>query len=903
MSQTAPWPVKAPVRPRFVIKASVLALAGAGLLSSASVWAQQAPAAEVAATAEASPAATPAPAVPASAEQPAPTNIVTVSGVRAAARSSQENKRKSDQVIDTIVAEDIGKFPDNNVAETLARVTGIQIRRDSGEASTVLIRGLPDISTLLNGRELFTTTGRYVSLADIPATMLQRVDVYKSQSADQLEGAVAGVVDVRTNRPFDFKDAQLSVNTRALYSDKSKSTDPQISGMASNRWKTSYGEFGALLGLSFQEQNYHEERAFQTAPVDHSSTQAGLTAPDTIGLIPIAGDRRRSALNTALQWRPNRDVEVYFEGLISRDKINSESDYFVALPWWTDGSGTTTVTTIPGTGQAQTINSQNAYTIASTQANASVSLTQQYALGGSWDITPQWRATSEAAYTRSKYDWRNPILDTVTVVPSASVNTNSNGSVNVNYTGIDLSDASNYYIKGFFDRYGQDKGSAADWRGDLAYTPDNDGFFKEISFGARFANHKAESIKSFEGNAEASDVTTGVYPYTRQNASTIAGLSCLSEPMAGNYGLTQWYTPCATTLLNDISAIRQAVTGTTDARGLDPGSYFKDVEKNSAVYVKAKSQFALGSLPVDGTFGLRLAHTKQTLQGYDTDNGVYTLNTKDNTSTDWLPSAAFKVNFRQDLIGRFTAGRTITRPGFSQLNPGIALVHSSETTQATGAGGNPNLKPVVADNFDSALEWYFAPTGSVTGTVFHHKFDGYIESRIAAETYGTTSYNVTRPYNTGNGYLQGLELGYQQFYDKLPGFLSGLGLQVNGTYMRGMTTNETTTRAITGVSRYSYNVVGLYELGGWSGRLAYNWRSKFVDTYDQGGPGYDLIVAPTKQLDGSIAYKINKHLTVTLDAVNILNTVFRDYWNNQAIYPRDSRTYDRTVGLALRWNN
>ncbi|NYS36253.1 TonB-dependent receptor plug domain-containing protein, partial [Streptococcus danieliae] len=134
------------------------------------------------------------------------------SGVRRSAQNSQQIKMRSDQVIDSIVADDIGKFPDNNVAETLARISGIQIRRDSGEASAVMIRGLRDVTTLLNGRELFTTTGRYVNLADIPATMLQRVDVYKSQGADQVEGGVAGIIDVRTNRPFDFKDFTASVN-------------------------------------------------------------------------------------------------------------------------------------------------------------------------------------------------------------------------------------------------------------------------------------------------------------------------------------------------------------------------------------------------------------------------------------------------------------------------------------------------------------------------------------------------------------------------------------------------------------------------------------------------------------------------------------------------------------------
>ena len=128
---------------------------------------------------------------------------VVVTGVRESLQNALEIKRASLQVVDSIVAEDVGKLPDNNVADALARVTGIQIRRDSGEANTVLIRGLPNISTLLNGREVFTTRDRFIRLADIPATMLQRVDVYKTNSADLIEGGIAGTIDVRTRHPFD----------------------------------------------------------------------------------------------------------------------------------------------------------------------------------------------------------------------------------------------------------------------------------------------------------------------------------------------------------------------------------------------------------------------------------------------------------------------------------------------------------------------------------------------------------------------------------------------------------------------------------------------------------------------------------------------------------------------------
>jgi iron complex outermembrane receptor protein len=127
---------------------------------------------------------------------------VVITGARASAETAQAIKKNSDQVVDSIVAEDIGKFPDKNVAELLGRVTGVQIQRGNGEAGTVIVRGLGGIVTLLNGREFFSDSGRSLYLADVPATMLKRIDVYKTQEASLPEGGTAGVIDVRTNRPL-----------------------------------------------------------------------------------------------------------------------------------------------------------------------------------------------------------------------------------------------------------------------------------------------------------------------------------------------------------------------------------------------------------------------------------------------------------------------------------------------------------------------------------------------------------------------------------------------------------------------------------------------------------------------------------------------------------------------------
>ena len=872
----------APRRP-IALKVSVAALAGIGLFSTIPSLAQQAAENEIA--------------------------VVQVSGVRAAAQSSLDIKQKADNVVDSIVADDIGKFPDTNVAQTLARIPGIQVRRDAGEANSVLIRGLPGIATMLNGREMFTTTGRYIQLADIPSTMLQRVDVYKSQSPELVEGGIAGVIDVRTNRPFDFKGFTLSANGGVKNQDKAHKTDPEANGLISNRWKTEYGEIGALFGVSYVRNNFHEERSFNTFPVEKSWLLPNLTGPDLVGLQGIYGERKRTAENFALQWRPNKDTEIYAEGLYSRYKNQDETDFFVGLPWWAPGGGISG-TKIPGTDQLDELTSHDANTILSTQARASQNTTWQTAIGAKWHAAPGLRLSTELARTKSKYDWRNPIMDTIVTVPDVFLKTNVNGGAFMRYSGIDMTDPKNVYLFQLFDRYGNDKGASTDWRADATYTPDGDGIFQEFSAGVRFNKRSAESIKSIEGSMGAPDAFNAA---TRVSAATLPGMSCTNRELSEDYGTPYWYTPCASFLLNNTSEVRKAVTGSSAAKALDQGSFFSVNEKNYAFYGKARLGWEWGSVPVDGVVGVRVSKTDSDLLGYSMVNGVPVATPKESSGTDTLPSASFKATLRKDLIARLAYAKTLSRPDFAQLNPGTAYVNSNgNTVQASASGGNPDLKPVTGQNVDAALEWYFAPAAMVSGTVFRHNFDGYIVNRAVPEVYQGVNYLTSRPFNTDKGHLQGVEVAYQQFYDKLPGWLGGFGLQLNYTYMEGGVTSSNIgpgELTFPGMSKNSYNIGLLYEKYGISGRLAYNWRSKFAQVYGDtsairgAAPQRDLYAAATSSLDGSLSYKFTPNLSVTLTGTNLLNFKYKDYWTDANVYPRDIRRYDRTVGLMLNWKN
>jgi len=190
-----------------------------------------------------------------------PGSDIVVTGTRASLRSAQSIKQNSSQIVDSIVADDIGKLPDRNVAEALQRVAGIQIQRNYGEGSSVAIRGLTQVRTELNGRDIFTAGGvDQLSLEDVPAELLAGIDVYKNPSADQIEGQLSGVINFRTRKPFDFPGAKLAANVTNNYYDLVGKSGPSASLLLSDRWKTGIGEFGVLADVAYQKAYFRDDQ-------------------------------------------------------------------------------------------------------------------------------------------------------------------------------------------------------------------------------------------------------------------------------------------------------------------------------------------------------------------------------------------------------------------------------------------------------------------------------------------------------------------------------------------------------------------------------------------------------------------------------------------------------------------
>lgn len=909
MSQTLPEPrsVPAPVHARrsgrrgparrrpapaavtataFVLRGTVAATALFGLMAAAQ--AQQA-------------------AEPRSDEEKRQLETITVTGARASAESAQTIKRNADQVVDSIVAEDIGKFPDKNVAEILGRVTGVQIQRGIGEAGQVIIRGLGGITTLLNGREFFSDSGRSLYLSDVPTTMLKRIDVYKTQEAALPEGGTAGVIDVRTNRPFDFKNAQLFVNVRGEHRDKAEKTNPDLSAMASNRWQAGAGEMGALIGLSYQRGRYHDERAFVGDPqlITVPGQSEKVLGTDAMGRVLDLGDRERLAANFALQWKPAANAEVWLEGFATRIDHEYQTSYLVGgIPVYNDpATGWTlipgsTITTKPGTNYLDTITNTNyaGWGFTSTQAKHDEARNSQFALGGSLKVNEQLKLSTELARTDSKLDYVNRILDTGYAPTHVTASVRSGGGF-IDYPGLDMTHPANFRINGGVDVRGERKGASTDWRGDADYDL-GDGFFREISGGLRFARREASAVNS-------NMAWTTAFPAVGQTVDNFPGLWAVAPSTSGDFGVKRYVFANRDWLLGNGAAFRELLTGSSALTAYDPMTRFDDTETTSAAYGRLKFGFDAFGKPVSGVFGLRAVRTKQDLQGNSKDavTGVITPVELSTTRTDVLPTLSLRADLTPRLISRLVWGKTIERPAFADYNPGQTnSPPGGGVIYGTLVGGNPNLKPTESENLDIALEWYFNRTGSVTATAFDHRFSNRVQSQTTETEINGVPYLVTQPVNLNKANLHGYELAYRQFYDSLPGWLGGFGVEGNFTFMTGnQTAADGTKSTFLGQSKKAYNLVLLYEKYDLYGRLAYNWRSRFLAEKPYRTTGRELWVAPMRTLDLSLGYNVTRQLAVSLDVTNLLNQAYHDYFDQTPTLVRDVRYYDRTVAIGLRY--
>lgn len=724
-------------------------------------------------------------------------DTIQVTGVRGSLTKAQIIKETTDQIVDSIVAEDIGKLPDNNVAEALQRISGVQITRNKGEGSSIMVRGLTQVRSELNGRDIFTAnSGRALSWEDVPAELLGGVDVYKNPNAELIEGGLGGLVNLRTRMPFDERGMKLAGSFTVNQWDLRDSTQPSASVLFSNRFQTGAGEFGVLFNVAHQEGQYREDRinfgsylAYDNVPGYEGRE---VVIPSEIGMYSHFGDRERDGQYLALQWRPNDDVELYATALRSDYKFRNR-EYSVRtgnlnnnaedlVNWSGNGWGFVSPD-IPGYGsftdpfgfdadgefQHGTFN--NALVTTTARMDWRNSVTSDFALGGKWQVNDNLHLSTDFQYIDATTegvnywvdllagqvdadDWRGwsglygvpPVrVDTSGRYPSVTVY-GADGQPDPGY----MSDIANY--GGWYSHLDKRDNNDADqfsWRADLRWDFDDSRFLRDLRMGVRYTDRDAITRGSpwnWQKIAPAGD-PDGAWSSFRPAAFSDYPDACyrlfpFSDHFRGDSGLPTGYVACDEMVADYENTVRMF--------GHDPIAYddVTDIREYTERTYAAYAMLRFGSdgarFPWDANAGVRVVRTETTVDGYELQQGSPT-GAVDPVSvrhayTDVLPSVNFRMFITDNLQWRMAASRAMSRPNFDLLDPYVYLNNTFFDFNTGGVSyasrGNPFLEPMYANQFDTSLEWYFGQGSMVYGTAFYKRVEGfYYYDTVAADYY------------------------------------------------------------------------------------------------------------------------------------------------------------------------
>ncbi|MBO9717961.1 MAG: TonB-dependent receptor [Pseudoxanthomonas sp.] len=937
-----------------------LALLPAALLLALSATAQEAP--KTCPTAADPDAPCPAPPATAdtSAGQADATDLdrVQVRGVRASMMGALELKQGSMQIVDAIVAEDIGKFPDNNLVEALQRVTGVQTtNRGSGEVAAVSIRGLNDITTTINGRNIFTASGRSVALQDIPASLLSSVEVYKTRAAEHIETGIAGQIDIHTHRPFDFDGSKVVVAARSIYQEQAGKVDPNISALFSNTWNVGGGKFGALANVSYAETNYRDQSVTAGAMVPFFTDEppAGFVPYQRIGTIidgqevwqpglvsglpftpgstlPVRGEqyeyllsrdaifasdftgkRERPAANVSLQWAPNNDSEYTFEAFYNGYRNESfNSLLFSFVDWWgaLGDDPSQNIELIPGTNIMKSRVVGLPYNFTSGDLTTGKTDSYLYAFGGSWDVGDRLKLKSEVTYQDSEFKSDFFAMRADRVAHEVWVDFNSGGGkpafgFNDNPATPDIdesnaADPNQWALAQLYDNANYSKGDAG------TFTFDGDfaagwGALSRISFGVRYDDRSAS-----EGQRTGPD---NGCDRALPDCSLTANPGLISINSGFFDGRSDvpgsWVVPDGHYIRNNADFYRELYGRPTSAQ-LVLAENFNVDEATTAVYLQGDFATELGGHVFDGQLGVRYVNVETDM--------VFGEGSASASASKALPSLTLRYGFTDDLMLRFAYGQTLRRPNFNQLNPNIIYVPDvTNIGYGTASGGNPDLAPTESKNYDLSLEWYFAPGSAVYGTLFRREIEGMVSDFRRRVTYQGYDYILTQPDNASDGTLEGLELGVVYFPENLPGLLDGFGVQASYTALDSSQEIPVTNSAgdvvgsqetpMFGISDSSYSVVLAYERSAFGARLSYVWRDDFLHHYEAALFANPLGVynSAESSLDLQLSYDPAENWTITFDATNLTNELYQSYYQYRDTHNFGTALYSRTFALGFRY--
>lgn len=863
------------------------------------------------------------------------TEVIVVSGIRNSLKEAQSIKKLSDNVVDALVAEDIGKFPDENVAEALQRIPGISVTRKNGEGQTVTIRGLTgnyNITTF-NGRKLASdNSSRDFNYDVIASELVNEIRVHKTPSAHLQEGAIGGVVEIFSRRPLDVGPA-LSASVEADYNERAEAWNPKYSLIASEMITD---DFGVLFSVVHTETTSRYDSYWSSWWSDNSYADFGnnvqipagasaddvMRAPSFPKINMNRADRQRTGGTLALQWLPTPEIDVNFDALYTTYDIESSGRVLsLATPRSWGPFGEYTEFSVGADGFVDSMAWNDATLELLEDSEPRESETYQVGLNVNWiidDVTLNFDAAYSAAENVNKGDTNFVVVRAA--VDAASINFNNGQTIPDIWLSSPLDETADYGAH--YSR--RDGVNVEDETGRLVVDGVwelNDGIISEVLFGAGYNMQEKDRVHytPINGSIFALDFMDEINPTYDAETVMIGGqemwklpahiiLPGSSDNFGGNANVPASWASI------DVDALYEFY------KELDPDAYAKVIpslnESGGNTYaVKEETWHAYGEIKLrDELFdmpymldaGIRYVRTEVTSHGYSQDPANiefdadgkpanenwrerHLVNFKGDYS-EWLPSINFRLELTDELVLRLAASKAMARPGLSNLRPITSITPYAESSQdgrieRTMFENDPGLSPYTAKQFDTALEWYYSESGNLALATFYKDVEAFVKDEVTTEVIAGQDFQVTRPYNdTENAsVIRGYEIAWYQTFDEfLPEAFAGFGIALNHTYNNsesGEYDVEGKEIPFWGLSEHQSNAHLFYENHGFSASVAYNRRSDFAArkawhwTYETFGwvDNEQATSNAWESLSVSFAYDVTENLRITADGNNLLD--------------------------------
>lgn len=789
-------------------------------------------------------------------------DTVQVTGRRAADRKAVEDKRDADNQVDVVRADDVGRLPDQNVAEATRRLAGVTAVNDQGEGRYLAIRGVsPDLlNVTLNGQSAAAPEpdGRQVKLDDIPASLIGAVKVSKTLTPDMDANAIAGEVDIGTLSAFDRNRTFGSARVAYGYNDLGGSHPYEYDGSLGGVFGPEK-QFGLVVALN------HSDRQLGTQNVQKSGDWTlfnGKLAPMGIDMRQYHTHRERSGAVANFDWRLS-DKSRLFARLMRTEYKDSETRDRYLIKFGKSGVTPTSDTTGSFSGA-------KAYHMLRVRSENTSTTTGS--LGGEFDFDNDSTLRVEATVSRA--DKRDPNRNEWSFVQSKVGGTYELGNDTYTVTPANATNPASYKPDFWEPESRRAIEDLSQLRADYQMRLDDENV-SELKFGVKYVQRK----KSNDGNGESWGYGGGSL-----NLATVS-TSSIDSIFGGRYAIGPVVDYDAANAYFGAHG-GEFTENEDDSLSTSLAGDYRIKEKILAGYVMTK--VLIGDMTIIP--GVRVERTEGTYSGKSfllgesaTDPGFN--NTVRNSYTDLFPSVNLSYRIDEDWAFRGAVSRAIGRPNYSTLAPFVS-VEDAGTDEPVVSMGNPLLNALRSTNLDASVERYFGDRGVLAAAVFYKDISNPIYDTTLTGQDGTfgglalTNATVESWSNAASATVKGIEFNAQYELSFLPSPFDGFSVSGNITFVdsaaKGLATRTDSVPLLNQSDRVASAQLS-YEKYGFSARLAYTYRSPQLLKADQTSRDRDLYIDELKQWDLKFGYAINKNFNVFLEGSNLNDAPYRTY--------------------------